>query len=147
MSTLCNSDYSDCYRWRPVTIEVKNGSSVEGSTLSYYGGQRNSGHIPAIRSPKKRLLPKTPTPPVTPKPHPTAPKPAYNPDKGSADFIQHPAAIPANGNHLFPDIMSAKLKEVPAPQSGLPLGRWLPLEERNEGTHRSGKIAGHLLTN
>ncbi|RPA90367.1 hypothetical protein L873DRAFT_1795520 [Choiromyces venosus 120613-1] len=146
MSMWCGSDCSGSREWRAVPIQVKNGSPVLASSVSGYQGRHDSSHIPASRSPKKRLRPKTPSPPASPKVNITPVNVDWAKD---SSIIRTGSLMDTNLNQqpLLHETKPADVMELPAWIRDLGPKQMLELQAENEGTLRMGKISNHALAN
>ena len=146
MSLWFDSHYSRSHGGIPVSIRV--GGRSHGPVLaSNVSGYQVSRHIPVIRSPKKRLRPKTPTPPSTPKFGTASVVDVYHSSNSSPKGI----GISTNTN---PNQHSLSLKtlpkdpmnpEIPGCQKRLEWGELLRLREEKEGTYRLRGVAGSVM--
>ncbi|RPA90204.1 hypothetical protein L873DRAFT_474857 [Choiromyces venosus 120613-1] len=140
----CSSDCSGSREWRAVPIQVKNGSPVLTSSVSGYQGCRS--HIPASRSPKKRLRPKTPTPPASLKVNITPVNVHWAKD---CSIIRTGSLMDTNLNQqpLLHETKPADVMELPAWIRDLGPKQMWELQAENERTLRMGKISIHILAN
>jgi len=147
MSVWCDtgSGYSGSHEWRPVSIQVKNASPALDTKASSYQGYQDSRHRPALRSPKKRLRPKTPTPPATPKFNITTLEHVYYANNSSSKGTG-PVTNP-NMHHepLFLETPSTDLMKIAACPEVLEWRQLLQLRDQNEGTYRVRSITNDIM--
>jgi len=149
MSVWCDtgSGYSGSHDWRPVSIQVKNGSPALDTKASSYQGYQDSRHRPALRSPKKRLRPKTPTPPATPKFNITTLEHVHHANNSSSKGTAPVTTPNMHQELLFLKTPSTDLMKIAPCPEVLEWRQLLQLRGQHEGTYRVRNITNHVIAN